>query len=325
MNNAETPNLTPTVGNGDVDLPSLQDRLAVSASRMTAADKRIWAELSRDPALAAFQSTEAIASAADVNQASVVRFAQKLGYPGFVALREALRDRVRDATSPVQRLRKLVDAPMGQEGVLAALLSHQAEALAAAATTVSDRAFEAAAQSLADARTVYVFASGHATALAELALRRLLRIGCQVVDLRGSPRDIIERVANLTAQDVVLVFAFRTPPRHLNALLDAASDCDASIVALTDVLAPDILASDVVRPRASTLAASRGQTGDYQTLTVPLAITEALAIAVAKRQTERATETLDRIDAVTRRFEHLSSSRSASGPLDKRRKQNRVR
>lgn len=300
--------------------PSLQERLAARSDKLTAVDKRIWAELSRDPALAVFQSTEAIAAGADVHQASVVRFAQKLGYSGFVELRRGLRARVRDTTSPVQRLRKLVDVPADGAGTLATLLAHQADALAMAAATVTDRAFEAAADRLAAARTIHVFASGHATTLAELALRRLSRIGCDVVDLRGAPRDVIERVARMGPDDALLAFAFRSPPRHLAVLLDIAAEREAAIVAVTDVLAPDMARAD-----AQILAASRGKTGDYQTLTVPLAITEALAIAVAKRAPDRATEALDRIGAVAQRFEHPSSSRSASGPLDKRRKRNRDR
>ena len=299
---------------------SVQGRLAGCADRLTATDKRIWAELQRDPALAVFQSAEAVALGANVNQASVVRFAQKLGYSGFVELRKALRERVRDTTSPGQRLRKLVDTSEGQTSSLGQLLAQQAEALVMATTTVSERVFEAAAERLAGARTIHVFASGHATALAELSLRRFSRIGCHVVDLRGSPRDVIERVARMGSGDALLVFAFRTPPRYLSVLLDIASDCRAGIIALTDVLAPDLARAD-----AQILAASRGTTGDYQTLTVPLAIMEALAIAVAKRRPDEATEALDRISAVAQRLELSSSSRPASGPLDKRRKRNRDR
>lgn len=317
MHDAES--TIPTFGrNQDHSEPSLQERLAMHADKLTTADKRIWAELSRDPTLAVFQSTEAIAVSAKVHQASVVRFAQKLGYSGFVELREALRSKVHDTTSPAQRLRKLVDTPAEETGALTLLLAHQADALAMAAATISDQAFEAAADRLAAARTIHVFASGHATTLAELALRRLSRIGCHVVDLRGAPRDVIERMARMGADDALLAFAFRTPPRHLAVLLDIAAEREAAIVAVTDVLAPDM-----ARPQAQILAASRGRSGDYQTLTVPLAVMEALAIAVAKRAPERATEALKCIGAVAERFEHPSSSRPASGPLDKRRKRNR--
>lgn len=291
--------------------PSLHDRLASNSDKLTAADKRIWAELSRDPTLAVFQSTEAIAAGAEVNQASVVRFAQKLGYSGFVELRGALRDKVRDTTSPAQRLRKLVDTPDRKGGSLAAHLAHQADALAIAATTLSDRAFEDAADALAAARTVYVFASGHATALAELALRRLSRIGCHVVDLRGATRDVIERVARMNADDVLLAFAFRTPSRHLAVLLDIAVEREAAIVALTDVFAPDM-----ERPRSQILAASRGRSGDYQTLTVPLAVMEALAIAIATRAPERATDALHRIGAaaVARTWSAGSNQEGSAAP-----------
>ena len=297
---------------------SVTERLAVAADKMTAADKSIWAELSRDLGNAVFLSAEAVAAGANVNQASVVRFAQRLGYSGFVELREALRNQLRDTTSPVQRLRKIVDKSPREQGALADFLSDQAELLAMAAATVSDPSFEAAADRLASARKVYVVASGHATTLAELALRRLARIGCSVVDLRGAPRDLIERLADIGPDDVLLACAFRRPPRHLGTLLDIATERGADIVALTDVLAPDM-----ARPNAQILAASRGRTGDYQTLTVPLAIMEALSVAVAKRAPDRATEALDRIADIAERFQSPSSSRSAADPLEKRQRRNR--
>ena len=291
----------------------LQDRLVAASGRLTNADRDVWAALSRDLSEAIFLSVEAVATEASVNQASVVRFAQKLGYSGFVELRNALRAQVQDNTSPGQRLRKLFDTADPANGSLASSLAQQAYVLAMAAQTLSEADFHAATEALARARRIYVFASGHATSIAELALRRLTRIGCDVVDLRGAPRDVIERVATIGADDVLLSFAFRIAPRHLAVLLDLAAERGVKIVGVTDLLTPDM-----ARSGATILAASRGKSGDYQTLTVPMAIFEALSVSVAKRMPDRATDALDSIAEVAKRFEPGSSSRSAAHPLEKR-------
>ncbi|NJK44966.1 MAG: MurR/RpiR family transcriptional regulator, partial [Pleurocapsa sp. SU_196_0] len=77
---------------------------------------------------------------------------------------------------------------------------------------VTQAQLEAAADVLHRARRIYVFAGGHATALAELVDRRLRRSGHDTVNLRVQGRELAERLVTLNAQDVVLAFALRKTP-----------------------------------------------------------------------------------------------------------------
>ena len=302
MNDADT---------ADEDAPTgLLARIAERSDRLTASDRKICEEVLRDPVQAAFRSAESIAQNANVHQASVVRLAQKLGFAGFASMRAALREEVRDQAAAATRLRRLVDRPDGADAGLNAFLAQQIGAIAAVERYVAADAMQQAAATLADARRVFVFASGHATALAELALRRLARIGLATVDLRLSRRDLIERLAGLGPGDAVLAFAFRRVPTDLPAILRVADDQGVATVGITDLLGAAIW------PTAQTvLAAPRGRSDDYQTLLVPLALMEALAIAVAQAAPGRATQALDRIGAVAQRFDPGSSVRRVSDPL----------
>ncbi len=279
-------------------------RITENAGRLTDSDRRICEAVLRDPVQAAFRSAEAIARNADVHQASVVRFAQKLGFAGFTSMREALREEVRDQAASATRLRRLVDEPSSADGGLHDFLSEQIAAIAAVEHAVPAAVLHRAATTVAEASRVFVFASGHATALAELALRRLARIGLATVDLRLCRRDLIECLAALGPEDVVLAFAFRRVPTDLPAVMAVADDQGTPVVGITDLLGA------TVWPTTDTLlAAPRGPAEEYQTLLVPAAVVEALAIWVAKAAPGRATAALDRIGAVARRFDPKSTAR----------------
>ena len=287
--------------NGASPVQWLQRVMDSQGDNLTAADRRICDIVLRDPTGSAFLSAQALAARAEMHQASVVRFAQKLGFSGFTEFREALRVEVRDSASAASRLQALV---ADEESILDAFVGRQMEAIAAIGDHVPDSTLTAAAGAIARARRVFVFASGHATALAELALRRLARIGVTAVDLRGSRRDMAERLAGLGKDDAVLAFAFRRLPGDLPPILETARDAGAVTVAISDVLA------SALRPRPEhVLAAPRGQSGRYHTLLVPLALTEALAIAVARLAPDRATNALDEIGRIAARFDTESPNR----------------
>ncbi len=278
-------------------------RLSDGQGALTAAEARIRDAMLRDPTAVAFGSSGALAARARVHQASVVRFAQKFGFEGFASLREALREEVRDQAAAAERLRKVVGAadPAGDD--LGAFLLDQAASLRGAEQTLGVNQVEAAAQRLAAATQVFIYASGHATALAELALRRLNRIGLGVVDLRGGRRELVERLAAIGDGDALLAFALRRVPRDLPATLAVTIEAGARPVLVTDLLDPSIWPAE-----ALALAASRGQSSRYQTLTVPLAIVEKLAIETARAVPERATARVDRISGLASRFEGATTS-----------------
>ncbi len=287
--------------NGASPVQWLQRVMDSQGDSLTAADRRICDIVLRDPTGTAFLSAQALAARADMHQASVVRFAQKLGFSGYTEFRDALRVEVRDSAGAASRLRTLV---ADDESMLQAFVARQMEAIAAISDHVPDAALNAAAGAIAKARRVFVFASGHATALAELALRRLARIGVATVDLRGSRRDMVERLAGLSREDAVLAFAFRRLPGDLPPVLETAGDVGATTVAISDVLA------SALRPRPEhVLAAPRGRSGHYHTLLVPLALTEALAIAVARLAPDRATGALEDIGRIAARFDTQSPNR----------------
>lgn len=273
------------------------DRLRNAAERLTDADARAIRAILDDPRQAALSTVGELAARAGVHEATATRLAQKLGYKGYPALREALQETYISGADGGQRLARSVER-IGEESILNDLVTTEVEALLALTHHVEAESLDVAADWLAGSRRIFLFAIGNAAPLADLAERRLRRFGFDTVMLAGDPRSLAERLALIRADDSVLMFAFRAKPRFLDGVFAAASAAKARTLLVAD------LAAAAACPAAGlTLAAPRGRSGaEFQTLTVPMAIVNALILTIARRHRERTIGALDAVSELTQRL-----------------------
>lgn len=85
----------------------LQDRIAAVAERLTPTDRRIATVVLDEPALLAFGTVAEVAKKAEASGPSIVRFATKLGFDGYSALQEQVRDGISEQLfRPTDRIRR---------------------------------------------------------------------------------------------------------------------------------------------------------------------------------------------------------------------------
>lgn len=268
--------------------------VTANAHRLTPVDRRIAAALQADPGRAAFARAVDITSPLDLHESSATRFAQRLGFSGYPELREALREDYLAGDGPAQRVRSRLERADGD--VLAAFVEDEVAALQALPLHVSQAELDALAADVVGAGTVYLFAQGNAVVLAEQLGRRLTRFGIRVTSLTGSIRDIAERLANAGPDDLFLAFAFRRTPAPLPRLITV---CDR--VGTATVLITDTLLTLLPRP-GRTLAAPRGHGREFLSLTVPMALSNALVLTIARHAPDTALHRLERLESI---LEHL--------------------
>lgn len=266
---------------------SLKTTVETYRGTLTASEKRLVHALLSDPTEAALLSAAELSARAEVHQATAVRLAQKLGYRGYPELRAQLQSDLLKG-EPAARLQRRLERSEG--GVLEALISSEIAALQALTSYVSQAQLDEAARLLIGARRVFLFAQGHATSLAELLSRRLRRSGFEVGVLSPFGRDLAEGVLALGEGDALLAFAFHREPKGLGALLAHAQGVGARTVLVSDLLgttlrpAPDVL-----------LAAPRGAEQEFTTLSVPMALVNALVLTVAQLDDGRSVRSLERL------------------------------
>lgn len=264
--------------------------------RLSAADQRLIRELLAKPTEAAFLSAADLAARGGVHQAAATRLAKKLGYRGYPQLRADLQAELLDTIGPGDRVRRRLAQATG-DSLLVAVVADEIAALSELPAQLSQAHLDTAAWMVAAAERIFLYGHGHATALVDLLDRRLRRSGHLTVSLVGAPRDLAERSALLTARDLVVAFAFHRRPPGLRTLLEHAGATGAPSILISDPSGP------LLRPQPTILlAAWRGEEMEFQSLTVPMAICNALVLTLARLNPD-SVAALDRLTSLIDQFE----------------------
>ncbi|NJS37667.1 MAG: MurR/RpiR family transcriptional regulator [Rhodobacteraceae bacterium] len=164
---------------------------------------------------------------------------------------------------------------------------------------VSEAQVLQAAGWLMAARRIYVFGRGNAEALSLLMAKRFLRYGRDVTLLSGDARSLAEGVLGMADGDVLLVYAFRRSPRAYPALVDHCRAISARVIVISDTTGPMLIpAPDLM------LSSPRSMDADsFQTLTVPMAISNAIVIAAGASEEMQTLQKLETLGSLIKRFE----------------------
>lgn len=262
--------------------------------RLTDTDRRLVAVLQSQPAEAAFWRAQELTDPLGLHQSAATRLAQRLGFEGYPELRDALRQDYLAGDGPSQRVRGRL---AGGGDVLDELVQGEVAALAELPRHVAQAELDDLAERVLAARRVHLFGQGNAMVLVEQLGRRLQRYGVVTNPVSGSRRDLAERAAAIGEGDVLIAFAFRRMPGALAPLLRLSVDERVHSVVITDTLL-------AMTPRPDRIvAAPRGSGDAFLSLTVPMAISNALVLTIARRAPERALGALDRLGVLLERFE----------------------
>lgn len=208
---------------------SFYQALEDSTRALTASERRIGGLLLADPRGAPFMRIADIAARAEVHESTVVRFAQKLGYSGFIDMREAL---VADSLSTMDRTIAMREE--GEQYSLAVVVSSQIKVLESLSERIPQERIDAAVEALRTAARVHVVGSGLLLPLVETMRAKLVLNGLRVDTITESGRERAQRLVQVDPDDVMLVFAFAEEYAALAEQLRLLSAGGTTVVLITD-------------------------------------------------------------------------------------------
>ncbi|MCC7083264.1 MAG: MurR/RpiR family transcriptional regulator [Burkholderiales bacterium] len=269
---------------------SLHERVAGLGARLTAAERRLAAALGADPRRSAFFTTNELAQRARVDPATAVRFARKLGFDGYRALRVSLQQELLGASTSAERMRSRIRR-IGTGSVLRTFVEAEIGSLKRMLEHVHDADIRPAARALAHASEIFLFAAGHAGALASLLESRLSRAGLHTRIMKHVAHDLAVDLMLARKGDAFILFALNSVPAPVPRIVAHARSVRASSILITDLTLPALRpAPDIV------LSASRGPEGEPRSLSVPMALCQALVLHVSQLDEARALRNLERLD-----------------------------
>lgn len=185
---------------------------------------------------AAFWGVEEMAERSQSSVATVVRFAQKLGYSGFLELRQALVAQAKHRNSGGERL---FQAPEEAAATLLEVARRDVQNIEQMVQGVNEELLTAIVGSLRSARHRVTLGRGVSHLMAGQLAYLLTQAGLPTVE--GSPADFAAQASNLGMEDLLLVFSFHP---YSTETLDAAAYArkrGLRILAFTDKLGAPVI------------------------------------------------------------------------------------
>ncbi|MCR4391484.1 MAG: MurR/RpiR family transcriptional regulator [Candidatus Acetothermia bacterium] len=281
---------------GEGPMSEIRDRLRQRFSSLTKVQKDLAHRLLTSYEDYIFLSIDEAAQALGVHKSTLVRLAQRLGYPGYTEFRSDLQELYRQEITPGRKLGKTL-AEIHEDNLFQQVIETEIMYLREALKTVHPTDFRRAAALILKAKRVFICGRGPQVPLAELLAFRLRRFHLDVHVIAEEGRAILEKLQLLTAKDVLILYSFiAVPKEHLMAITLAAE------VGCPVILVTDTVAKDMVDGVALVLAARRGPATIYHTDIVPMAIQTALVLQIAKMRAPQVLRRLERLQELRRRF-----------------------
>ena len=227
------------------------------------------------------------ASAIGVSQATVVRFAQNLGYQGFNEFKDSLFGYFKDQLSPETRMKHSIEELDKNSSQYRQITRSEIGYLEKSTYTVDEEILTRAVDAIFRCRTIYIFALGANEYLGtylKFKLRRL-KLACHLI--KDSGREMLENLLTIGPEDIVIVYNFSKQSTDFNRMMDFLFENKIPSVLITDLRTPPI-----IRLATFVLYAERGPQGTFQSPLVPMSITNTIFLRIAEKMENQAVEAL---------------------------------
>jgi DNA-binding MurR/RpiR family transcriptional regulator len=283
-----------------VDLPEwVQDR--VSGGSVSPGARRVIEVLDLQPQIASYASTADMARRAGVNEATVVRTAQLLGFQGWPALRLEVRSRYLASLSAGQVLNEHL---AHSRSSAADAIRQDVANLESLIRGMDVEEIAAVAALLTSCRRGVVVGSG-SFAAPGLQLAHLAQtMGYDLHLQAGGATALFNDAALLGEDDCLVVMSFWWVPKHVVAAAEIARDNGCSVV-----LVSDRRTSPVAPLARHTLIAPSEGTSLFPSLTAPMAVVHCILAEMVSRDEDKVRATVERNEQLWRKHDLFDFSR----------------
>lgn len=267
-------------------------------SRLALNERRLADFLLSQPDRARHLSSQKLAQEAGVSQSSVVKFAQKLGYRGFPALKLALSESLADRDAITVHNHILSDDSFRTVGEK--LL---AEKLAATRATLDVNSEEKLSQILAllkNARRILVVGIGASGLVAKDFSWKLMKIGINAV----AEQDIHAMLASVQAMqpdDVLLAISYSGERKEIILAAQEAAQTGARVLAFTG-FTPNSLQQTATHCLYTVAEEQNISSTAITSTTAQLMLTDLLFMALVQHDPERAASHIRHSEALVKRL-----------------------
>ncbi len=208
-------------------------RIEALSDKLTPKGKLICEYLMENPHKAVFMTARELAEACGISEATVVRFVAQLGYNGYSAMQQTLRDYVDAELTLLERRDLLSRRGDGVEG-FRKTVSEEIENLTYLYQTMQSENLARAVRMLCEKSDVYVVGSRLSYTMAYYMGWSLTKVRKNIRILKGSDSTTFDWLTHAPAGSLVVVIATSRYPNELVRVGRWARRKDMDLLVITD-------------------------------------------------------------------------------------------
>lgn len=237
-----------------------------------------------------------LAKAVGVSEATVVRFANSLGYEGYPDFRKKLQEDVNSKLTTLDRIELSVNDDKknhSENKYVRKVLRRDIHSIVNTIDTLDDPAFEKSVKCIANARRVFILGFRTSTMLADYLAYYLNLLVEDVRVITNGTSNFYEQLIKANENDVVIAVSF---PRYAQRTIEAADflkQRGTKIITITDTLE-----APINQNADHTLLAKNSVYSFVDSLVAPMCLINALVIAVGAQSLDETKKTFSELEGI---------------------------
>ena len=178
-------------------------------------------------------SVQSLSDGSGVSQATVVRFARRLGYSGFLDLKRALLKETSSSLNTKTRLK--FSEPLAEKNVLHQVMENELANFSTALEQFEEKSFQRFSQILLKSTFVYTWGSGVCASLSRMFSYQLTNLGKRSIALQDSNVSFDRQLRlGKAAEECLVVFSFPPYAHPAAELVHEAKTLELPVLLITD-------------------------------------------------------------------------------------------
>lgn len=260
---------------------------------------QLFNQLVGNPGKASYSTAAELSELATVSVSSVTRLAQRLGFEGWPDLQREIRARYLAHLS----LLEVADAHGGSDTPFQTSIRKDTAALATALRDVDEPQIGRVAGLLAAAANIYVTAQGSFSAVGQSMVHNIRIAGYPARDLLDNPVSMSNIVAQIGANDVLIVCSYWRLYHAAVIAASAAHARGAKVIVIADNISPALYkSSDEV------ILVTAESNSFFPSLTAAMSVQQGIVATLARLDSERTRKNLVAVENSWQEFNLLHRS-----------------
>ncbi len=252
----------------------MQLRFPNMPEQITKADAKILEYISNNTEAFLFSSIGKFAAQLGISEATVSRFVRHVGCRDYKELKRLVTEQIA-FEGPAAKMAETLNADAGF--TLENWMLRQQTYLQKTLESVDKKAFSDAVAAILHAHRVFIHAKSASASLGQLLLFRLRRMGIETILLPSGGSEVLEGLAQVEKDDIVLLFSFSKVSAEGKMILCRQKEIGYQTIAFCSrMFVPPAERADIQ------LFVYRGEPEEYHSMTAPAAMVDALAVAVSE-------------------------------------------